>query len=70
VQKAKAVKEEAIQRAAKMYRDGLEGPESSRPGLRAVCKAVEKALKGESGVEVKIGCETVRVRVNGVQWRL
>jgi len=64
--KMKATKEEAIQRAVKMYQDGLDGPESSRLGLRAVCSIVEKAVKGESGIEVKINHETVRARFNGV----
>ena len=52
--KAKVMMEDAIQRAVEMYWDGLEEPESSRPGFRAVCIAVEKAVKGESGIEVKI----------------
>ena len=65
-QKVKAAKEEAIQRAVKMYQDGLEGSESSRLGLRTVCGMAEKAVKRESGIEVKISHETVRARHNGM----
>ena len=64
--KAAKAKEEAIQRAVKMYQDGLEGPESSRPGLHAVCIAVERAVKVESGIEVKISHHTVQARFKGV----
>ena len=53
------MKEEAIQQAVTMYQDRLEGPESSRLGLRTVCGMVEKAVKEESGIEVKITYETV-----------
>lgn len=66
MQKAKAVKEEATQWVVKMYQDELDRPESSCLGFWAVCKAVEKAVKGESGFEVKIGVEMVRARFNGV----
>ena len=66
VQKIKATKEDGIQRAVEIYRDGLKGPESSRPGLRAACAIVEKAIKHESGIEVKINHETVRARFNGM----
>jgi hypothetical protein len=61
------VKEEVIQRAVKVYRDGLEGLESSRLGLRVVYSMVEKAAKKESGIEVKIHPETVRTRVNSMR---
>jgi len=62
---AKTAKEEAIQRAVKMYQDRFEGPESSCLGLRTVCTMVEKEIKREAGIEVKINYETVRGRVNG-----
>ena len=65
-QKAKVMKEEAIQQAVMMYQDRLEGPESSRLGLWTVCGMVEKAVKEESGIEVKITYGTVRARFNGV----
>ena len=58
-QKAKVMKEEAIQQAVMMYQDRIEGPESSHLGLRTVCGMVEKAVKEESGIEVKITYETV-----------
>jgi len=61
--KVKVVKEVAIQPAVKMYQDRLNGPESSRLGLWAVCSFVEKAVKGESGIEVKINHETVCVMI-------
>ena len=59
-QKAAEAKERTIQQAVKMYQDGLEGPESSCPGLRAVCIVVERAVKVESGIEVKISHHTVQ----------
>jgi len=68
--KMKVMKEEAIQRAVKMYQDGLDGPESSCLGFWAVCSIVEKAVKGESGIEVEISYQTVRARFNGVYGHL
>jgi hypothetical protein len=66
LQKAKAAKEEGIQQAVKIYQGRLEEPEHSHLGLRTVCSMVERAIKGESGIEVKINHETVRARLNGM----
>ena len=63
--KANVMKEEAIKQVVKMYQDGLDGPESSRLGFWAVSSAVEKAMKGESGVEIKISYGAVRAQFNG-----
>ena len=59
------MKEEAIQRAVNVYQDGLNGPESSCVGFWAACHIVEKAMKAESGIDLKISHNTVRERFNG-----
>ena len=66
VPEAKATKEEAIQRAVKMYWERLKGPKPSQLGLRAVCGIVEKTVKAESGIEVKVNHETARARLEGM----
>ena len=48
-----------------MAHDRLDGPKSSQLGLRTVCRIVEKAVREESGIEMKLSHETVRARLKG-----
>ena len=65
-QKAKALKEEAIQWAVRVYQDGLKGPESSRPGLWTAYATVMRVIKQEAGIEIKISHHTVQAWLNGM----
>ena len=64
--KAKALKEEAIQWAVRVYQDGLKGPESSRPGLQTACAMEMRAIKQEAGIDIKISHHTVQAWLNGM----
>ena len=64
--KAKALKEEVIQRAVRVYQDGLKGPESSRPGLQTACAMEMRAIKQEAGIDIKISHHTVQAWLNGM----
>ena len=48
-----------FQHAVNVYWDGLNSPESSHIGFQAACHIVEKAMKAESGIDLKISHNTV-----------
>ena len=59
-------KEEAVQRAIKLYESLAHLNPEKPPGYRTVCKMVEDELEQETGVKIKLCHNTVRARSNGM----
>jgi len=59
-------KEVAVQRAVKLYKTLARLNPEKLPGYRTVCEMVEDELERETGIQIKLCYNTVRVRLKGM----